>query len=454
VNEWDVDALRAVSAGVPVKTDPETLLTHRSDEARAVDAGAPRAVVFPRSTDDVRAVLRFAYERAIPVVARGAGSGLSGGANAIDGCIVLSLVAMNRILAVDVPNQIAVVQPGVITADVDRAAAEFGLWYPPDPASHEFSTIGGNIATNAGGLCCVKYGVTSDFVLGLEVVLVDGSVARLGRKTRKSSAGYDLVRLFVGSEGTLGVVTEATLRLRPRPRDRGTLVASFDTVESAGAAITRIVSTVTPCILELMDRTTIRAVERWKSLGLDDTAEALLLVQSDAPDQDAELGAVEAECRRAGASMVLRSGDPAEAELLMTARRLAYPALERLGDVLLDDVAVPVETIPALLRSVVEIAHQHSVVVGTFGHAGDGNMHPTIVFDRTDESSVTRMWEAFDAIVSRALELGGTITGEHGVGLLKAPYLEREIGSVGAAIHRTIKDALDPKGILNPGKAL
>lgn len=448
-----VAELRALLPEGRVTTSPDALQANRFDEARLTEAGTPIAVVFPRSTAEVQTIVRLAAKHEMPLVPRGAGSGLSGGANASDGCIVVSLTAMNQILSLDQTNQLAVVQPGVITADINRTALPAGLRYPPDPSSDEFCTIGGNIATNAGGLCCVKYGVTGDFVLGLEVVLADATVVRIGRRTRKSVAGYDLVHLFVGSEGTLGIVTEATLRLRPVARPPATVVASFSSLDAAGRAIREIVGAETPSILELMDRTTIQAVEAWKPVGLDTDTEALLIMQSDAADQDAEIAAAESRCADAGATMIVRSSDAAEAELLMTARRLAYPALERTGDVLLDDVAVPIGAIPDLLRAVQAAAQGNGVTIGTFGHAGDGNLHPTIVFDRADAGSVEAARRAFDEVVAVAVDLGGTITGEHGVGTLKRPYLAREIGAEGISLHRSIKTAFDPKGILNPGKA-
>ncbi|MGH2677523.1 MAG: FAD-binding oxidoreductase, partial [Actinomycetota bacterium] len=421
-----------------------------------VEAGVPLAAVRPASTAEVQEILRIASRHRVPVVPRGAGSGLSGGANAVDGCVVLLLTAMDRVLEIDRDSLFAVVQPGVVNADLARSAADAGLWYPPDPASAGFSTIGGNIATNAGGLCCVKYGVTRDFVLGLEVVLADGSALRTGRRTVKGVAGYDLTSLFVGSEGTLGVVTEATLRLRPSPPPPATLIGFFADLGSAGTAVAQIASQVVPSLLELMDRTTIQAVEEWKHLGLDVDAAAMLLARSDAGGVQAQedIERMAEACIAAGATFLARSSDPMESDLLMSARRLAFPALERQGTVLLDDVAVPLGRIPALVVAVEGIAARHEVLIGTFGHAGDGNMHPTIVFDHQDADAVARASSAFDDIVRGTLELGGTITGEHGVGLLKRPYLGAEIGDQGLRVHSVIKQALDPQGILNPGKVL
>jgi glycolate oxidase len=437
-------------------TDPDVLEAHRRDQASWAAAGTAHVLVRPGSTSEVQAVLRIASAHRVPVVARGAGSGLSGGANAVDGCIVLSLARMNRILEIDRRSLLAVVQPGVINAAVKAAAAEHGLWYAPDPASWEFSTIGGNLATNAGGLCCVKYGVTGDSVLGLEAVLADGSAVRTGGRTHKNVAGYDLTRLFVGSEGTLGIITEATLRLRPRPSQATTLVASFPTLAAAGTAVTEIMATTRPSLLEVMDRTTVRAVEAYKPLGLDTEAAALLLARSDAGgDQGvAECTRMTVACEAAGATFLAQSAEEAEGELLLTARRLAFPALERQGSTLLDDVGVPLARIAELLSAVERIAEQHGVLIGTFGHAGDGNMHPTIVFDRKDPDAVTRAQLAFDDILRVVDALGGTITGEHGVGLLKRPYLARQLGPQAMRLHLAIKAALDPLGLLNPGKLL
>jgi glycolate oxidase len=451
-----LDDLAGVLPPEGLVTDPDVLEAHRRDQASWATAGTARVLVRPGSTSEVQAVLRIASAHRVPVVARGAGSGLSGGANALDGCIVLSLARMNRILEIDRRSLLAVVQPGVINAAVKAAAAEHGLWYAPDPASWEFSTIGGNLATNAGGLCCVKYGVTGDSVLGLEAVLADGSAVRTGGRTHKNVAGYDLTRLFVGSEGTLGIITEATLRLRPRPSQATTLVASFPTLAAAGAAVTEIMATTRPSLLEVMDRTTVRAVEAYKPLGLDAEAAALLLARSDAGgDQGvAECTRMAAACETAGATFLAQSAEEAEGELLLTARRLALPALARQGSTLLDDVGVPLARIAELLSAVERIAEQHGVLIGTFGHAGDGNMHPTIVFDRKDPDAVARAQLAFDDILRMVAELGGTITGEHGVGLLKRPYLARQLGPQAMRLHQAIKAALDPLGLLNPGKLL
>lgn len=439
-----------------VVTRAETLEGLRRDQTPMVEAGMPLAAVFPTSTDEVATVLRLASQHRVPVVPRGAGSGLAGGANAVDGGIVLSLMRMDRILEVDRDDLVAVVQPGVLNATLGAAVAEAGLFYAPDPSSYEISSIGGNLATNAGGLRCLKYGVTREAALALEVVLADGSTARIGRRSVKGVAGYDLVGLFVGSEGTLGVITEATLRLRPAPLPAGTLLASFGRLADAAAAVAGMTEAgILPSVLELMDRTTIGAVEDWRHLGLDTTAAAVLIARSDsAAFGRAELDAAEAACRSAGAAELLRSTDARESEGLMDARRAAYPALERLGIALLEDVAVPRGQIVRLVEAVERIADEHQVQIGTFGHVGDGNLHPTLVIPRGDPAAEARARAAAEAILRQALALGGTLSGEHGIGLLKRELLGSELGTGGTRISHAIKQALDPLGILNPGKAL
>jgi glycolate oxidase len=438
-----------------VLTDPDLLVSYRTDQAAPglLEGGTPAAVVRPTTTTQVQAAVRGAARLGVPIVPRGAGSGLSGGANAIAGGIVLSLERMTRIIDLDADGLTATVEAGVINARLREAAAAEGLLYAPDPASFEFSTIGGNVATNAGGLCCVKYGVTRDALLGLEIVRADGAVARVGHAVRKDVAGYDLTGLLCGSEGTLAIITQATVRLLPLPPAAHTLAASFARLDAAGEAIARICRRHRPSMLELMDRTTIAAVEAMQPMELDLEAEAMLFARSDAGRVEGaeEIAAIAALCEEAGADLVLTSDEEAEGRMLMAARRLAFPALERQGTTLLDDVAVPLPAVPALLRGIEAIAAEQGVVIGTFGHAGDGNMHPTIVYDDADAGAVVSARRAFDAILALALELGGTVTGEHGVGLLKRAAAAHGLAPT-LDLQRAIKDAFDPAGLLNPNK--
>ncbi len=427
------------------------------DEAEWAPYALPLAVVRPRTAEQVQAVVRVCLEHGVPVVPRGAGTGLSGGANAVAGSVVLSLEAMDAVLEIDPLERYAVVQPGVVNADLRAAAAEQGLWYPPDPASAPWSTIGGNVATNAGGVCCVKYGVTGDYVLGLQVVTGTGELVRVGRRTAKGVAGYDLTALLVGSEGTLGVVTEITVRLRPARPPEQTVVGFFSSLVVAGeavAAVTR--SGVVPSALELLDQQCLRAVDDWKHLGLSTDAAVILLARVDAPGAagDAEAEAVRACFAAAGATWAARSEDPEEAEALFSARRLAYPALERLGPVLTEDVCVPLRAVPTMLARIEEVATRHEVRIANLAHAGDGNLHPLLVTPPGDEAARLRAQAAFEEIHAAAIELGGTVTGEHGIGLLKRGGLEAETEPAVVEMYRAVRRALDPHGILNPGKVV
>jgi len=458
------DLTAALPAGT-VLTDPDLRRGYQHDHAGLCPSGLPAVVVRPRETGQVVAAVRIAAAHRVPVVPQGARTGLAGGANATDGAVVLSLTGMDRILAIDPANRTAVMQPGVVNAALARALAGHGLRFPPDPSSWESATIGGNVATNAGGMCCVKYGVTSEHVIGLEVVLASGEVLRTGRRTPKGVAGYDLTRLFAGSEGTLGVITEVTLALRPVPADALTLVAVFDTTAAAGAAVAALATAgATPSLLELVDRIHLAAIEAYQPMGLRTDAAALLLAAVDTgPQAAADLARIGAVCRDAGASEVYEATDPTEAEALLAARRLAYPAMEHAaaaafpggnGGVVVDDVAVPRTALAAVLDGIAGVAARHGATVGVVAHAGDGNLHPNILMDRADPDSVARGRAVFDEIMELALAAGGTSTGEHGIGLLKPGWLARELGPVGVRVHRAIKDALDPDHLFNPGKVL
>jgi len=450
-----VRMLRDRLPAASVITDRDVMASYRYDRAMLCDAGRPSAVVLARSTADVSTALNAASELRVPVVPQGARSGLSGAANAIDDGIVVSLERMNNVLEVDAPNRLVVTQPGVFNADLSRAVQKQGLFYPPDPSSWEFCSIGGNLATNSGGLCCVKYGVTTDYVLGLEVVLASGEVLRTGRRTVKGVAGYDLTRLFVGSEGTLGVITEATLSLRPETQRPLTVAAVFPDAESACDAISAVVAAgMVPSLLEFMDQTSVRAVNDSFNMGISDDAGALVLAQSDsgpalAPE---ELQAIAGLCESAGAFEVAIADDPQEGELLLAARREVLTAFEKFGTTMIDDVCVPRDRLAKLVAGIQVIASASGLTIGVVGHAGDGNFHPTVVFDQHDPAQMLAAKKAFDDVMVLSLELGGTITGEHGVGVLKKELLAREVGNLSMRIHADIKRSLDPRGILNPGK--
>ncbi|MBL1290264.1 FAD-binding oxidoreductase [Streptomyces sp. NPDC057067] len=449
--------LERLRAGLPAEaliTDPDITASYAHDMASFCDAGSPAVVVLPRTVEEVQHVMRTATALRVPVVPQGARTGLSGAANASDGCIVLSLVKMDRILEISPVDRIAVVEPGVVNATLSRAVNEHGLYYPPDPSSWEMCTIGGNIGTASGGLCCVKYGVTAEYVLGLEVVLADGRLLNTGRRTAKGVAGYDLTRLFVGSEGSLGIVVKAVLALRPQPPQQLVLAAEFASAAAACDAVCRIMERGhTPSLLELMDRTTVHAVNAMASMGLPETTEALLLCAFDTPDPAADLAAVGELCTAAGATEVVPADDVAESELLLQARRLSLPALETVKSAtMIDDVCVPRSKLGAMIEGTAAIAEKFGLTIGVCAHAGDGNTHPVVCFDHTDADESRRARESFDEIMALGLELGGTITGEHGVGVLKKEWLARELGEVGVEVQRGIKAAFDPLGLLNPGK--
>ena len=455
-----VEALGRELPGDRLVVDPDVLEAISHDDAEWAPAGQALAGVRARSEAEVQHVVRTCAGFGAPVVPRGAGTGLSGGANAVGGCVVLDLSRMNEVLEIDPDNLLCRVQPGVVNNDLKAAVAAHGLWYPPDPASAPWSTIGGNVATNAGGLCCLKYGVTRDYVLGLRVVAGGpagyGETVRLGRRTSKGVAGLDMVGLFVGSEGTLGVVTEVTLRLRPAPAGTPrTVVGAFADLVSAGQAVAEITRRgLTPAVLELLDRPCLEAVEEWKHLGLDADAFALLLARVDTPGDSGatEAGAVAAAMSDAGALWAETSTDDAEAEALFDARRLAYPALERLGPVLTEDVCVPRSKVPAMLEQIGAIAARNGVKIATIAHAGDGNLHPLIITPPGDTAARIAAQTAFEQFLDAAIALGGTVTGEHGVGVLKRDGMRRELDPGSLAMQAAVRQALDPLQIFNPGK--
>lgn len=449
----DVVALLRAALGDAVSTDAATLDALRSDKSGQRTDAAPLALVAARTVEQVQAALRIANEHGVPVVPRGAGTGLSGGAMAGAGELVLSTAAMARILQIDDVDQLAVVEPGVLNGDLNRALAAHGLRWAPDPASREISTVGGNIATNAGGLLCAKYGVTREAVRGLDVVLADGTLLRTGRRTVKGVTGLDLTALLIGSEGTLGVIVGATLALTPIPAGEvATIAAYFPSIEQAAAASAAITAArLRPAIMELVDPVALAAILR--HLGMRDRApgSAHLLVQTDGPAAAAEATAALAIITERGGHATL-TVDPDEGEALLAVRRAMHPAMEALGPVLIEDVAVPRSRLPEMFAAIRAIADRYGMLIPTVAHAGDGNLHPNLVYE--GEEVPDRVWRAAGELFEAALALGGTLTGEHGVGTLKRRWLADELGDEQVALQRRIKDAFDPTGILSPGRAI
>ena len=445
-------------------TDADVVGSYSTDQALFCPADGAVALVRARTVADVQATMRFATRHRVPVVPQGTRTGLSGGANAVPGCILLSLERMDRVLEVNAAERTVTVEPGIINQDLKDALAPHGLSYPPDPGSVAISSIGGNVATNAGGLCCVRYGVTRDYVRRLRVVLADGTLTTLGTTTAKGVAGLDLRGLFVGSEGTLGVVVEVTLRLVPTLPEPLTAVATFADIRSAAATVADLMASgAQPCLVESMDRTTLEMLRETGHTDLDGQAGAMLLVQSDGGgSRDAAQAEVEALGRFAqehGALDVAVSDDPADSAALVAMRRMAQPSFERWaqahgGGQLLDDVCLPRTRLPEFYDRLETIRQESGLTIAVVAHAGDGNTHPSVFFDTSDPDSVAQADAAFDAIMELGLELGGTITGEHGVGHLKRRWLARELDEGSRRVHLAVKAALDPLGILNPGKML
>ncbi len=447
--------LREIAGEAQVLTAPEDTIPYGFDGTAALK-GPVGVVVLPGSTEEVAQVVRLAGERGLTVVTRGSGTGLSGGSVPSEGCIVLCLTRLDKVLEVDAANLTVRAQAGAITAAVDAAAARHGLFYPPDPGSMKISTIGGNVAENSGGLRGLKYGVTRDYVMGLEVVLPDGRVARFGNACVKDVAGYSMKDLFIGSEGTLGIITEVLLKVLPRPAARRTMLASYDRMEDAAQTVSDIIAAkIIPCTLEFLDQRTLRCVEAFAKVGLPTEAEALLLIETDghpaAVADEAER--IEQICRAQSALAVRRAASADEATRLATARRSAFSALARLRPTtILEDATVPRSELAKMIRFINETAARHQVEVATFGHFGDGNLHPTFLTDERNQEEMHRVEAAMKEIFDYALSLGGTLTGEHGVGLAKKAFLPRQLGDPTLELLRAIKRTLDPDGLLNPGK--
>ncbi|MCY9278065.1 glycolate oxidase subunit GlcD [Bacillus haynesii] len=416
----------------------------------------PDAVIAPRSKEEVSQIVKICNTHRIPIVPRGSGTNLCAGTCPTEGGIVLLFKHMNQILEIDEENLTITVQPGVITLDLIHAAEEKGLFYPPDPSSMKISTIGGNINENSGGLRGLKYGVTRDYVMALEIVLANGDIIRTGGKLAKDVAGYDLTRLFVGSEGTLGIITEATLKLIPAPETKKTVLALFQDIDSAAQTVSNIIAhKIIPATLEFLDQPTIQVIEDFAKIGLPVHAKAVLLIEQDGTEETVrrDIAVIEEICKKGNAVSVQTAQTESEAENLREARRTALSALARLKPTtILEDATVPRSEIAEMVKAINTIAEKHQISICTFGHAGDGNLHPTCTTDVRNSEEMKRVEQAFEDIFKKAVELGGTITGEHGVGEMKAPYLELKLGKAGIAAMKAVKQALDPNSIMNPGK--
>jgi len=452
-----IDELKLLLGNKNVLTELEDIIPYGFDGTATLKQ-RPLAVAFPANTTEVAGVIKLARANKTPVVTRGNGTGLSGGSVPVPGGIVICLTRLAAILEVDRANLTLTAEAGVITQRIYDEADAAGLFYPPDPGSMKISTIGGNVAENSGGLRGLKYGVTRDYVMGLEVVLADGSVCWLGSKCVKDVAGYNLRDLFIGSEGTLGVITKVMLKLLPKPVARQTLLATFASMDAAAETVSALIAAkIIPCTLEFLDRKTLQCVEDFAHVGLPREAEAVLLIEADghpaAVADDATR--IEELARLGGAQTITRAANAEEAARLATARRSAFSALARLRPTtILEDVTVPRSELRKMIRFVSDVATRHNLQIATFGHFGDGNLHPTILTDERDTAEMQRVEHALKDIFEYALSLGGTITGEHGVGLAKKAFLKQQLGDDSYLLLQQIKHTLDPENLLNPGKIL
>ena len=453
MHEKSISALREIY-GQRLRTSLEDRISYSYDATRK--EFLPDAVAFPITAEEVRRTVLLANERRFPVVPRGAGSGFSGGSLPVRGGVVLSTERMDRILSIDTENLVAVVEPGVVTGSLKEEVKKKGLFYPPDPASMKFCTIGGNLAECAGGMCAVKYGVTRDYVLGLEAVLGTGELVRTGVYTVKGVVGYDLTRMLVGSEGTLGIITRATLRLIPLPETAATLLAFFRACEEGARAVAGMVEErIVPCAMELMDRTSVDCVREMAGLPVPGEAGCALLIEVDGPRSSVERDAdrVEAACCRFGAIEVRRAADAAGRDELWELRRSISPSILKVNPVKInEDIVVPRSRLAEMFTFLSGVASRRNLKIVNFGHAGDGNIHVNILISGRDEDERHRAEAAVEEVFRKTVELGGTISGEHGIGIAKAPYLEMEVGPLGVSVMKRLKDCFDPNGILNPGK--
>jgi glycolate oxidase len=440
-----------------VLSSPIDLIAYSFDST--FEQHVPEAVVLPESSEDVAAVVKVAAQHKVPIVPRGMSSGLAGGSIPFSGGVVVSLTRMNRILEIDEVNMTVSAEAGVVTADLQAEVEKRGLFYPPDPSSNRHSTLGGNVACDAGGPRCLKYGVTGDYVLGLTVVLADGRVLVTGGKAIKNVVGYDLTSLFVGSEGTLGIITQALLRLIAKPQFVRTAVAELPSLDDASRAVNAILAAgIVPATLELMDETATACIEQAMHLGLPLDVEAMLIIETDGADEETVMSEIEAAariCRENGAREVKVARDEAERTSLWKARRAVAPSLaHKAPNKLGEDITVPRSAIPEAIRRIKAISDEYGLPIVIFGHAGDGNLHPNILFDRRDPEQWQKVQQIVGEVFQVALELGGTLSGEHGIGTFKLPYMEQALGPTSIDVQRRIKRALDPQNILNPGKVL
>ncbi|MCD4722186.1 MAG: FAD-binding protein [Desulfobacula sp.] len=448
-------ALQGIVGSEHLLTDIEDRMTYSYDAA-VLDPKIPCAVVMPGTSEEVGKIVAICHENKIPITVRGSGTNLSGGTIPETDGIVLLTVRLNKILEINEPDMYAVVQPGVVTATLALAVEKKGLFYPPDPGSQAVSTLGGNVAENAGGLRGLKYGVTKDYVMGMNFFDATGRYVKSGSRTVKCATGYNLTGLMVGSEGTLGVVDEITLKLIPYPSDRKSMVAVYDTIDQASETVAAIIlSRIVPATLEILDNFTIRAVEDYSKAGLPIDAAALLLIEVDGHPVvvEEETQKIETLCKKMGASGIRVAANDEERDKIWDARRSALSALARLKPTLvLEDVTVPRSRIPDMVKAIQQISNDFEVSIGTFGHAGDGNLHPTILTDKRDKKEWHRVEQAIEQIFDKALEMGGTLSGEHGTGIAKAPFFKKEVGASSIEFSKNLRRALDPNGILNPGK--
>jgi glycolate oxidase len=450
-----IQSLKEILPSDRVLTSAEDIVPYSFDGTAALKQ-RPGAVVFPLTAEEVSECVKLARRNSVPVVTRGSGTGLSGGSVPLSGCLVICLVKMDKLIEVDEKNLTLRAQSGVITKEIDDAAAKVGLFYPPDPGSMKISTIGGNVAENSGGLRGLKYGVTRDYVMGIEVVLPDGTLTFLGNKCVKDVAGYSMKDLFIGSEGTLGIITEVILKVLPRPKARKTMLALYDSMDAAAKTISAIIAAkIIPCTLEFLDRVTVQCVEDYAKIGLPTDVEALVLMETDGHPVVVEEEAAQmmALAKANGARDVRAAADEAEGAKLAAARRNAFSALARVRPTtILEDVTVPRSELATMVAYIDSVAKKHKLQIGTFGHLGDGNLHPTFLTNERDHEEMHRIEIALEEIVDETIRLGGTVTGEHGVGLAKKAFLRRQLGEGSFELMRSIKQALDPQGLLNPGK--